>query len=272
MRYATALALLLATASAANADVVVTTTTFESMSIPSNPGYVANSDPVGNTNPGFTFDGNHFNNEFNTAWDIWSGWAISNKVDAVDPKAPNYTYQYSTIAGGGAGGSSNFALSFGDSYINVADGQSVLSMDVTNTTYAYLSMSNGDQFSRKFAAGDFFLLTITGHDGLNGSGASTGQVDFYLANFLGSNAYIVDAWTNVDLTGLGSARSLTFSLSSSDNGDFGMNTPAYFAMDDFRTFVTTSAVVPEPAGLSLAAVGFAAAAVLSRRGRSRAAV
>jgi len=268
MRYATALALLLATSSAAQADVVVTTTTFESMSIPSNPGYIANSDPVNNSNPGFTFDGNHFNNEFNTTWGTWSGWAISDKVDVVDPKAPDYTYQYSTIAGGGAGGSSNFALSFGGSYVNVAGGQSVLSMNVANTTYAYLSMSNGDQFAKKFGAGDFFKLTITGHDGLDGSGASTGQVDYYLANFLGSNAYIVNTWETVDLTSLGTARSLSFGLSSSDNGDFGMNTPAYFALDDFRTFVTTSAV-PEPAGLSLAAFGFAAVAIVTRRARNR---
>jgi hypothetical protein len=271
MRYATALALLLATSSAARADVVVTTTTFESVSVPSNPGYIGNSDPVGNTNPGFTIDGNNFSNEYNATWGVWSGFAVSNKVDMVNPALPDYTYQYSTIAGGGAGGSSNFALSFGDSYVNVADGRSVLSMDVTNTTYAYLSMANGDQFSKKFGAGDFFKLTITGHAGLNGSGAPTGKVDFYLANFLGSNSYIVNTWQTVDLTGLGSARSLTFGLSSSDNGDFGMNTPAYFAMDDFRTFVVTSAVVPEPAGLCMAAVGFAAVSVLARRDRGRAA-
>ncbi|MDR3620061.1 MAG: DUF4465 domain-containing protein [Paludisphaera borealis] len=268
MRFANvpALALILATASASavHADVV-TTTTFESVSIPA-AGYVSNSPP------GFTIDGNFFNNSYNATWGTWSGWAISNQTAPTQTeidKQPDYTFQYSASPGKGAGGSSNYAVSFGGgSYINVAPGQSVYSMDVTNTTYDYLSMSKGDQFSKKFGAGDFFTLSIVGHDELNGAGASTGQIDFQLADFLGSNHYIVNTWNTIDLTSLGSARSLTFSLSSSDNGIYGMNTPAYFALDDFRTFVA-SAAVPEPASLAMAAVGFAAVAVLARRGRQR---
>ncbi|APW61312.1 DUF4465 domain-containing protein [Paludisphaera borealis] len=266
MRFANvpALALILATASAAAHADVVTTTTFESVSIPA-AGYVSNAPP------GFTIDGNFFNNSYNATWGTWSGWAISNQTaptPAEIASKPNYAFQYSASPGKGADGSSNYAVAFGGSYINVSPGQSVYSMDVTNTTYDYLSMSKGDQFSKKFGAGDFFTLSIVGHDELNGAGATTGQIDFQLADFLGSNHYIVNTWDTVDLTSLGSARSLTFSLSSSDNGVWGMNTPAYFALDNFRTFVA-SAAVPEPASLAMAAVGFAAVAVLARRGRKR---
>lgn len=272
MRFSTApaLALILATvAPAARADLV-TTTTFESVVIPSNPGYINNSDPVGDTNPGFNVDGNVFSNSFDTKWGSWSGWALSNKIDVVDPKAPDYTYQYSAIAGGGAGGSTNYAVAFGGAYINVAAGRSVVSMDVTNTTYDFLSMSNGDQFAKKFGTGDFFTLHVTGHDGLNGAGAATGQVDFNLADFLGGNSTIVDTWKTVDLTSLGSARSLGFSFSSSDNGDYGMNTPAYVAVDNFRTSAPSAPVaVPEPASLATAAVGLFVVAVAARRGRKR---
>lgn len=272
MRFSTAPALALilaATASAARADVV-TTSTFESTAIPSNPGYLNNSDPVGNTNPGFNVDGNVFNNSYDTTWGTWSGWALSNKVDVVDPKAADYTYQYSTIAGGGADGSSNFAVAFGGAYINVAAGQSVVSMDVTNTTYDFLSMSNGDQFAKKFDAGDFFTLHVTGFDGLNGAGAAIGQVDFNLADFLGGSSLIVSTWQTVDLTSLGAARSLSFSFTSSDNGDYGMNTPAYVAVDDFRTSAPSDpAAVPEPASLATAAIGLFAVAVAARRGRKR---
>jgi len=35
------------------------------------------------------------------------------------------------------------------------------------------------------------------------------------------------------LSSLGNLDSLSFTLSSSDNGAFGMNTPAYFCIDDF---------------------------------------
>ena len=45
-------------------------------------------------------------------------------------------------------------------------------------------------------------------------------------------AFLIFSWTTVDLTPLGNARYLLFDLNSSDVGQFGMNTPAYFAMDN----------------------------------------
>jgi len=45
----------------------------------------------------------------------------------------------------------------------------------------------------------------------------------------------VNEWAYVDLTSLGSADSLQFFLSSTDVGIFGMNTPAYFCLDNFTT-------------------------------------
>jgi len=61
-------------------------------------------------------------------------------------------------------------------------------------------------------------------------------VEFYLADFqFTDNAfdYILDGWTWVDLSSLGSAvKTLEFALSSSDTGMWGMNTPAYFALDN----------------------------------------
>ncbi len=278
MRFSTAPALVLilaALASAARSDVV-TTTTFESAAIPSNPGYLNNSDPVGNTNPGFNVDGNVFSNDFDTTYGTWSGWTLSKKVDVVDPRTADYTYQYSTIAGGGADGSANFAVAYNSAfgaapYINVAAGRSVVSMDVTNTTYAYLSMKNGDAYAKKFDSGDFFTLHVAGFDGANGAGAKVGQVDFNLADFLNGKNTIVNTWQTVDLTSLGGARSLSFTFSSSDNGDFGMNTPAYVAVDNIRTSAPSdSAAVPEPASLATAAVGLAAVAFAARRGRKRA--
>ena len=59
-------------------------------------------------------------------------------------------------------------------------------------------------------------------------GASLNTVDFDLAN----GANVVDSWELVDLSTLGTVYGLSFGLSSSDNGDWGMNTPAYFAMDN----------------------------------------
>jgi hypothetical protein len=65
----------------------------------------------------------------------------------------------------------------------------------------------------------------------------------------------LNTWATVDLTTLPAAtRKLKFTLSSSDVGGFGMNTPAYFAVDNIST-------VPEPAAaafLLVGAIGFAA--------------
>jgi len=58
---------------------------------------------------------------------------------------------------------------------------------------------------------------------------------FYLADFQDANNdndYIINTWTSVDLFSLGLLDSLSFELTSSDNGAYGMNTPAYFCMDD----------------------------------------
>jgi hypothetical protein len=124
-------------------------------------------------------------------------------------------------------------------------------------------MRDGDAFAKKFGGAtgndpDFFKLTIIGKEA---SDVVVNTVDFYLADFRSANNaqdYVVNSWTTVDLTSLAGSRTLTFTLSSSDNGQFGMNTPAYFAIDDL-TFV------PEP-GAVLVTLAIAALSPMVRRG------
>jgi hypothetical protein len=193
----------------------------------------------------------------------WSGFAYSNHTDATTPGFGN---QHSAIAGSGAGGSALYGVAYHSAFdpvptITLAPGTAAQSITVTNTTYAYLSMRDGDPFAKKFggASGndaDWFKLTITG---LDASDASIGSVDFYLADFrFANNAqdYLVNAWTSVDLSSLAAARKLTLTLTSSDVGSFGINTPTYIAVDNLVT-------VPEPAGAALLALG--AMGLLRRR-------
>jgi hypothetical protein len=212
---------------------------------------------------GFTTRGMHFANSYNTTFGSWSGFAYSNKTDTT---TPGFTNQYSAIAGSGAGGSSTYGVSYtgsNDAVVTLPAGRTVASASITNTTYAYLSMRDGDGFAKKFggASGndpDFFKLTITGLDEAN---VALGTVDFYLADFrFADNAsdYLLSGWTAVDLSALSAARKLSFELTSSDNGTFGMNTPAYFAIDDLVT-------VPEPAALGVFGLAFVALARRRRR-------
>ncbi len=100
-------------------------------------------------------------------------------------------------------------------------------------------MIDGDDYAKKFGGTggtdpDWFKVTIAG---ISAEGDTTGTIDYYLADFRSENSsedYIVDNWQWIDISELGTIAKLHFSLSSSDNGDWGMNTPAYFCIDQLN--------------------------------------
>ncbi|MCX5655393.1 MAG: DUF4465 domain-containing protein [Planctomycetota bacterium] len=226
-----------------------------------------NGGPVPGAHP-FTSGPTQFNNKFFydefSGWTSWAGWAYSRMSDTT---TPDYTNQYSAITGAAQSGTT-YGVGYIDGWNGVTPTVTLAAPSVvdstwfTNTTYCYYSIRDGTGMSKKFGDApdpdDWFLLTITGKDA---AGAPTGDVNFYLADYrFADNAkdYIVKNWTQVDLTSLGTVKSLEFSLSSSDSGFFGMNTPSYFAMD-------TLTLSPEPATLGLLAAGLAA---IARRRRA----
>jgi hypothetical protein len=226
------------------------TTTFENQGLAAD-SFINNAGPGGE----FIVDGHALNNDYNAEFDVWSGWALSTMTDNV---TPGFTNQHSAIPGSGSAGSQTYAVAFtfsftadplhpDDSIVDLAPGTSPLAVDVTNTTYAYYAMRDGDAFSKKFGPGDYFLLDVRGFDAAGGSGNLVGTVEFYLADFIHSPGSIVDTWQTVDLAPLAGAKSLRFGLRSSDNGAFGMNTPAFLAIDNLQVLL-----VPEPGGLALA--------------------
>jgi hypothetical protein len=164
--------------------------------------------------------------------DYWnSGFAISNKIDAqLDSGVIGYEKIYNAVVNQGADSSSNYAVAQHDARIILtgnAAGKQVEGVYVTNSNYAYLSMKWGDGFARKFNDTDFLKLNIVGFK----NGTTTDTVSFYLAQ----NGFIVNTWNWVDLKSLGNVDSVFFSLTSSDVGQFGMNTPGFFAIDEFTT-------------------------------------
>ena len=97
---------------------------------------------------------------------------------------------------------------------------------VTNSTYAYLAIKDGnDGFGavKQWTANDKFTLTITGYIGEK----KTESINFLLADGL----EIVNKWQRIDLSPLGNVNKITFQLTSTDNGEYGMNTPSYFCLD-----------------------------------------
>lgn len=215
---------------------------------------------------GFHSGGAKFWNLYNSAWGSWEGFAYSNVTDTA---TSGFAGQCSAIAGGGQGGSVNYGPAYvgwnGVPTVTVDAVGIVDGLYVTNTNYGYYSMRDGDMFAKKFGGvsgndADWFLLTIAGKDA---NGQVSGTVGFYLADFRfvdNAKDYIVRMWEFVDLRSLGEVRSLEFSLSSSDTGVWGMNTPASFAIDT---------IVPEPVTWVLMGLGGVIVARMRIRQRGR---
>ncbi|MGQ0827810.1 MAG: T9SS type A sorting domain-containing protein [Bacteroidota bacterium] len=239
------------------------TATFENLILPPNSYWDGSSTPSGTTfASGDAVFPNFYDPSFGGYWA--SGWAYSNMKDST---TAGYLNMYSARTAIGYAGSSNYGIGKDGSIINFnsnAIAGVVNGVYITNTTYAALSIRDGDMFARKFgdttgtnsglAQGtypDWFKLSITGYRGGN---VITDTVNFYLADYRFANSakdYIVTNWQWVDLISLGNVDSLIFNLSSSDNGLYGMNTPGFFAIDDFITASTATGIVSENKEVSL---------------------
>ncbi|MEX0325611.1 MAG: DUF4465 domain-containing protein [Puniceicoccaceae bacterium] len=191
---------------------------------------------------GFVSEGAFFANTF-TDWGggftSWGGWAYSTTSDV---ETGGFLNEFSAIAGGPAQGTT-YAVAYVDSFSGLdpleialpAGWKAPQQVTVTNTTYAALAIRDGisgDFPVEPFSTDDTFKLTITGKDRV---GATTGTVEFYLADYRGEGeaSFLLETWQPVDLSALGTGvASLALSLESTDVGQFGMNTPAYVAIDD----------------------------------------
>ena len=189
----------------------------------------------------------NFSNSYDTTWGAasgyWSsGWVYSNMTDST---TSGYTNQYSAKPGGGHPiGGANYAIGKPNSTIvfNNPDG---LSINITNSTYAANSMRDGDAFAKKFtnADQDYFKLHIYGYS----NGSITDSTEFFLADFTHTDStldYIVTDWQYVELLP-GPYDSVSFNLSSSDVGAFGMNTPAYFCIDNVGNYPLSTVEISE---------------------------
>lgn len=163
----------------------------------------------------------------------WASWWFFGYANSKDTKYESLDDQWKNCIGGGYK-SNNYGVAYVSSYYgpcevkvlaNNGEGAVVPGFMITNSAYALSSMMNGDSYAKKFTEDDWFKLTITGYKGEE----ETGKVDFYLAK----DGKFVTSWDYVDLSSLGKVTKLAFALSSTDNGDWGMNTPAYFCFDDF---------------------------------------
>ncbi len=235
------IASILSFAALFNLSAQAQTATFEDIQLQG-----ANSVKIPNTgtvNSNFTSGSCTFSNSYAISFGgYWnSGWAFS-KVN--DTTTAGFTNLYGSYANKGFNNSNNYAVSQNETFIKINQ-NTLTGLYVTNTTYAALSMKNGDAFAKKFGGSngndsDWFKLTINAYQ--NGN-LKTEKVEFYLADYRfndNSQDYIVKDWTFVNLTSLGGLDSLKFTLTSSDTNQFGLKTPAFFCVDHIITNADTA--------------------------------
>ncbi len=192
---------------------------------------------------------------------FWSGWSYSN----VSQQVPgDFANEYMAWPGGGASGSAKYGVAYfgGDPEptLTLPAGLMPVSMQVTNTTYAGIVIQNGNAFSRKFGDDpatpavvetshpDYFKLSIGGRDAADQPVGV--PIDVYLADYRFPNDaqdFVLRDWISVNLSSLAGATKLSFDMETTDVGQFGANTPFYFAMDNL-----VFEPIPEPATVCLA--------------------
>ncbi|MBR6283872.1 MAG: DUF4465 domain-containing protein [Muribaculaceae bacterium] len=183
---------------------------------------------------GFYSGSYYFNTGAWPSYNYWYGYSLSNET------ATSYTGlddQWHSAVGQGHNGSANYVMAFPEGQFvevtNSEDGDNLLGVYVSNSAYAYNGMAVGDGFATQFSQGSWFAVNATGFN----CSTQTGTVTFYLSDYRSENAadhYILDTWQWMDLRPLGKVTKVCFTLDGSDKSSYGLNTAAYFVMDDFN--------------------------------------
>ena len=165
------------------------------------------------------------------AWDgmSWEGFTISQ----VDTDTMNV---FSCVAKGGVQGEGTpYAIGYYSDYVSSTLGYAsnmILFNEMYYPEYVYIcqnsntfeAISNGLTPANKFTEKDSLVLTISGIDD---EWHDTQQVVYFLA--LGRE--FNQGWVKVDLSSIGATKGLSFRIRSTDVGQWGTNTPTYFALD-----------------------------------------
>lgn len=187
----------------------------------------------------------------NFADDTWMG-------EPTTPYWGNYAYsqtttntfetyiidQFNNAVGGGVDNSETFLIAYPQGgtidVINNEDGAVIPGMYITNNAWVVDAILHGDGMSTidgtaagestgnvGFQTGDWFKLTISADNG--------NSIEYYLADYQSADEsahYYVNDWRWIDLSSLGTVKSLSFFLTSSRRNSWGMTTPGFFCLDN----------------------------------------
>lgn len=193
-------------------------------------------------------------------YDYWYGFTASNSNDNAY-QSNTLLYQYSNMAKGGillnedgtieknefnapvTGKEMPYLVAFPKSEITFNTGKSyeMIGGYFNLNTYTFYSILYGDGFARAFTEGDKLTLTVHGVD----SDENEKTLDITLASFSNGILSASTSWMYVDLSNLGIVEELYFTMSSTDSGQWGMNTPGYFCLDKLMVKEVESSSINE---------------------------
>ncbi len=197
-------------------------------------------------------------------WQTWWGFTASNSADR-QRRTDYITYQYSNMPEGGimlnedgsikksengtpvVSASVPYLVAYYSQFMaprpidmKFVDGKAYEAVGVylTLNSYTYYTVEEGDAYCRSFADGDALTLTIHGV----APDQSEKTIDVKLASFENGDITITRGWKYVDLSELGTVNEIYFTMSSTDKGNYGDNTPEYFCMDKLMVRDTNSGI------------------------------
>ena len=174
----------------------------------------------------------------------WEGFTLSK----VSQDTANV---FGCVANGGlAGVATPYIIGYYSEWVTEAQGFSsniILFDQEYYPEYVYIcqnsntmeAIANGNVFNaRPFAENDTLALIISA---LNASLEEAQSLTYYLAVDGKKN----NGWVKVPLTALGKTSGLSFRMTTTDTGDFGSNTPLYFALDALTVNTDQPTALPD---------------------------
>lgn len=186
-------------------------------------------------------------------WQTWWGFTASNSTDDKQP-VNTLTQQWSNMAEGGillnedgsvklddygapaVSAEMPYLVAFYSPYMSARPVDMVFndgrlydpqSVYVNLNSYTFYSVLLGDGYARAFTNNDDLILTVHGV----AADETEKTVDVSLASCVNGDLTIARGWKKVDLSSLGTVNELYFTLSTTDTGAYGANTPLYFCLD-----------------------------------------
>lgn len=180
-----------------------------------------------------------FYNSYDNTYNVWQGFAYSNKTDVT---TADYTNQFSAASGSGVNNSENFAVAFiGSDWENNNEPiPSVIKIDanqapssyngmyISLNTYASLYMADNDFYKNNK---HWLKLHI---QAINSSTSEEMTKDIIIADYRSeSNGFNLSDWTYIDMSWADGKDSINFTMSSDDIQYGSIYTPTYFCIDNF---------------------------------------